>query len=102
MHPNTTRRALRPLSITRAGSPRSDHIARKGGNSSKSVSSSTNTTLFSGKPDRMRQIWRFFLSLWVGCQHVPRSFPYIAEPMQIAPNGVFGIVLSEIFAQLVA
>src|SRR5262245_24515710 len=88
MAPKTTRRALRPLSQTRAGSPRLDQPARSGGNSSRSVSSSASTTLRRGSALISRRIRRFFLKQGVGLQVVARALPGVVQPPQRPPQGV--------------
>src|SRR5436190_14455689 len=89
--PNRTRLALAPLIGTGAGLPRSAHPARNGGNSRMSVSSSASTTT---RLERWRnaaiwrRIWRFFLALRVGRQHVPVALPDVPQVLQLAADGV--------------
>src|SRR4051812_25221944 len=88
--PNSTRLALEPLMGTGAGSPRNAHPERKGGNSSRSVSSSNSLTPRGGSSRRRRRIRRFFLALGVGRQGVAEALPDVAEPVEFATDGVVG------------
>jgi hypothetical protein len=84
-----TRRALRPLMWTSAGSPRLAQPARSGGNSSRSVSSSASTTLRGGSCLICRRIRLFFPpQLGVGVQDVARPLPGVVQPAQGAADGV--------------
>src|SRR5512133_1436781 len=102
MHPKIARRAFQPLSITRADSPRGDHIARNGGNRSRSVSSSTSTMLRGGKLPSTRRSRLFFLALRIRRQHITRPLPDVPKPMQVAPDRIVGVILFKIPAQLIA
>jgi hypothetical protein len=82
------RRALRPLNHTLATSPRLNQPARKGGNSSRSLSSSASTTLRRGRAWICRRMRRFFLTLGVRLQVVPRPLPHVIEPVQCPAQGV--------------
>src|SRR5262249_3333704 len=85
-----TRRALRPLSQTLAASPRFDQAARKGGNSSRSVSSWARTTLRRGRARIWRRIRRFFLALGVRDQVVARALAGESQPLPSAARRVLG------------
>src|SRR5439155_15236474 len=93
MAPKMTRRALRPLSQTRAGSPRFDQPARNGGNSSKSVSSCASTTLRAGRPRICRRMRRFFLAQRVRLEVVARPLPDVVHALQRPAHGVIGDAL---------
>src|SRR5436190_2064410 len=88
--PKITRRALRPLSQTRATPPRLDHPARSGGNSNRSVSSWAGTTLRRGRAAICRRMRLFFLALGVGVQVMARPLPHITQPVQRAAERVVG------------
>src|SRR5262245_44307845 len=91
MAPKMTRRALRPLRRTWAGSPRLAQPARSGGNSSRSVSSCARTTLRGGNVLMCRRIRCFFPpQLRVGVQDVARPLPDVIQPAQDAADGVIG------------
>jgi hypothetical protein len=79
--------ALRPVSQTLAWTPRGAHAKRKGGKSSRSVSSSARMTLRSGSFAICRRIQRFFLSVRVGLEHVARALPHLVPLVQRASDG---------------
>src|SRR5262245_1729109 len=91
MAPNTTRRALWPLRSTSLGWPRSDQADRSGGNSNKSVSSSSRTTLRGGKCPIRRRIRRFFPpQLGVRVEDVAGPLPHEPLPQQLPADGIVG------------
>ena len=94
-----TRRAFRPLSRTSAGSPRRDQPARRGGKSSRSVSSCASTTLRGGRAAICRRIRRFFLALRVGGQDRAGSLPDIAQASQRPADGPAGDPLAGVVFQ---
>src|SRR5205823_282304 len=86
MIPKITRLALVPLMCTGAGWPRKVQAARKGGNSSRSVSSSNTVTLRKRRFLSRRRMRLFFLLRRIGWQHVTGSFPDVAQLMQFATD----------------
>src|SRR3954469_5833825 len=90
MAPKITRRALRPVSQTRATSPRFDQLARRGGKSSRSVSSWARMTLRRGRARICWRMRRFFLALGVRLQVVARPLPDVIQAPQRAAHGVLG------------
>src|SRR3954468_19674969 len=88
MAPKITRRALRPVSQTRATSPRFDQLARRGGKSSRSVSSWARMTLRRGRARICWRMRRFFLALGVRLQVVARPLPDVIQPVQGAAQRV--------------
>src|SRR5436853_7920603 len=100
--PNSTRLALAPLTGTGAGRPRRAQPARKGGNSSRSVSSSNSPTPRGGSRRRRRRMCRFFLAVRVGRQGVAEALPDVADAVQLAADGVLGQPLPAGPAQVLA
>src|SRR5215211_172116 len=90
MAPKTTCRAFQPDNRISAASPRRAQPARRGGNKSKSVSSSASTTLRGGKARTCPRMWRFFLHVRVFVQDIAVAFPDIAQAVQGAANGIVG------------
>src|SRR5258707_15786498 len=90
MPPKITRRALKPLRTTPAASPRCAQPARKGGNSSKSVSSSITSAVSDLKARIRRRIARFFLPLRIGIEHVAEAFPDVSPAVQFATDRILG------------
>src|SRR5262249_54473363 len=88
--PNTTRRALKPDNGTSSARPRLAQAARKGGNSSRSVSSSNSLTQRAGNCRKRRRMRRFFVALGVWVQDVARSLPDVAQVVQLAADGARG------------
>ena len=86
--PKTTRQAFQPLRSTLADCPRGDHAARSGGNSSRSVSSSANTTLRRGSARISRQIRLFFLALGIRSQDVTGTFPFVPQAAKTTADGL--------------
>src|SRR6266511_867493 len=90
MAPKMTCRAFQPDKRTSAASPRRAHPASKGGNKSKSVSSSAKTTLRGSKARIWPPIWRFFLQVGVCVEHIAVAFPDIPQAMSGAADGIIG------------
>src|SRR5262245_2772318 len=89
MAPNTTLRALRPHSTTCLGSPTGDQQDRKGGNSSRSVSSWASTTLRRGNCLMRLRIRIFFPpQLRVGVEPVAGPLPGVSQLLDLPPQGV--------------
>src|SRR5262245_47373852 len=73
---------------TGAGCPFSAHVARTGGNSNRSVSSSNSPTLRRGRLLSRRRIAVFFLLLRVLGQDVAGPLPDEAQVVELPPDGV--------------
>src|SRR5688572_15694825 len=87
MVPKTTRRAFQPEIGTSNGSPRLPHAPRRGGNSSRSVSSSNNFTQRGGSAATSLRIRRFFLAPGVWVEHVARPLPNVPQVVELPANG---------------
>src|SRR5579864_7711329 len=92
-----TRRPLKPLRTTSAAWPFGAHPARKGGNNSRSVSSSLTIAVSNPKRRTNRRSARFFLCVRVGVEDVAQALPDITLTLQLAAD----CVLRELVARLV-
>src|SRR5262245_11208895 len=91
MAPKMTRRTFRPHSRTTARCPRGAQQQRSGGNSNRSVSSSTRKTLRGRAALISRTCWRirrFFLALGVRVEDIAAPLPGVAQAVQFPAEGV--------------
>jgi hypothetical protein len=75
------------VSQTLACAPRGAHAKRRGGNRSRSVSSSARMTLRAGSRRILRRIQRFFLSVRVWQQRVASALPRVVHPVHRSSDG---------------